>query len=63
MPININDIINAFESFGDCVVHNQALQSKLREQGFDIEEIVTEINKAIANEVLEVNSTGEIRKT
>ena len=63
MPITIQDVIDTFDSFGDNVVHNQALQSRLRESGFDIQEIVSSINEAIESGILSSNSVGEIRKT
>jgi len=56
------DVIDAFDSFEDSIVHSQALQSKLRNQGFDINEIVTAINGAIKNGKLANNSIGELSK-
>jgi len=52
MEITGQDVLNAFDSFGDSCVQYMALQMKLRNDGFNVTEIVDAINGLINQGVL-----------
>ena len=60
MSITNQDALDAFNSFGDKCVQAMALQEKLRQQGFDITDVVQCLNTLIAQGQLVQNSTGSI---
>jgi hypothetical protein len=55
-------VLDTFDSFGDQVVHSQALQSRMRGAGHDVDEIVTAINDAIKAGALSVDTMGQLRR-
>ena len=57
------NVLDAFDSFNDQVVHNQALQAELLQKGFNTTAIVDAINSVIENGVLSSNDLGEISRT
>lgn len=63
MPITDQDVLDAFDSFGDKCVQAMALQANLRQQGFDITDIVSTINILIKQGLLVQNSTGSVSRT
>ena len=62
MSITDQDVLDAFDSFGDASVQSMALQVRLRDRGFDISNIVDAINGLINQGILVIKGTGGIRR-
>lgn len=62
MPITDKAVLDVFDSFGDNNVQGMALELKLREEGFDIDDIVNAINGLLSKGVLVQNKTGSISR-
>jgi hypothetical protein len=60
MSVSVDDVMEAFRSFGGGLVHNQALQAALRKKGFDHSEIIVAINAVLQAGLLSQNRLGEI---
>jgi hypothetical protein len=56
------DVLDAFDSFGDQFVQGMALQASLRSKGFDITKIVVVINQLIEQNILRLGQTGSISR-
>lgn len=63
MIITDQDVLDAFDSFGDKGVQSMALQANLRQQGFDDIEIVDAINSVIKQGHLVQNRTGGLSRS
>lgn len=62
MPITDQDVLDVFDSFGDKCVQAMALQTNLRQQGFDVNDIVNTVNTLIKRGILVQNSTGSVSR-
>ena len=60
MSVSIDDVMKAFKALGGNLVHNQALQARLRKEGFDVTEIVDVINEAIESDHLSIDKSGQL---
>ena len=57
------DVLRAFDYFGDSVLQVQALQLRLESMGFAADAVVSAINEAVTSGHLQLSPLGEIRRS
>jgi hypothetical protein len=62
MTISDLDVLDAIDSFGDESVKSGSLLTKLRDEGFDVTDIVNTLYYLIDRGILFVNITGTVQR-